>query len=106
MANVRYENAGLLSYISKIGDAEDTVPPILAERFSTTVRGRIKTTAYNTGFMHDSTEPSGDTVTVNAYYGVFVNYGTYKMAARPFWEPSIADFQVIMPEIITPYLRP
>lgn len=92
---VTYDNAGLLRYINKIGEAEDTVPPIVAERFSTTVRGRIRSTAYDTGFMHDSVEPHGDTVTVGAHYAVFVNYGTYKMAARPFWEPSLGDIQPV-----------
>jgi HK97 gp10 family phage protein len=28
-------------------------------------------------------------VGVGAYYGVYVNYGTRYMAARPFWEPAI-----------------
>lgn len=99
-----YENAGLLRYIEKIGQAEDVLPAELAERFSTTVRDRIRTTAYDTGFMHDSVEPQGDVVTVGAYYAFFVNYGTYKMAARPFWEPSIADFRPVVVELATRYL--
>ncbi len=49
-----------------------------------------------TGFLRDSitTEMLGDftgTVTVGAYYGVYVNYGTRFMAAQPFWNVALDE---------------
>jgi hypothetical protein len=52
--------------------------------------GQVKT-----GFMHDSTHvedgPDAQTkfIICGAFYGIFQNYGTRFLPARPFWEPGI-----------------
>lgn len=51
--------------------------------------------AYETGYMHDHTawEPTGDLagqVHVDAPYAGFVEFGTSRMAPRPFLTPALA----------------
>jgi HK97 gp10 family phage protein len=64
------------------------------KRGATRVRDGAKARApIDTGYLHDSIEAHGDGkewfVTVGAEYGVFVEFGTYKMAAQPFFLPAV-----------------
>jgi HK97 gp10 family phage protein len=83
---------------------------------SATVRGNAGRLAYNysqrvvsyiqhnapirTGHLRQSTTrkrlgPYKHEITVGAYYGVYVNYGTRYMHAQPFWEPALAYAKVL-----------
>lgn len=43
----------------------------------------------DTGFLRDSIQASGQSVTVGASYAGFVEFGTVKMAAQPFFWPAV-----------------
>lgn len=56
--------------------------------------------AVDTGFMRDHIHyeadlPNGGTLSSDADYSGFVNYGTVHMAAQPFWEPTLLQFDQI-----------
>lgn len=51
-----------------------------------------------TGEMLDSVSADGDTVSVGAPYAIYQNYGTRKMAARPFFEPALMQTEEEMEE--------
>lgn len=94
MANWR--NAALRSYIEKLPRAADVsaarIARFLAEETSRQIE---RVGAVDTGELLRSPAvtraPDGAyRVTVRAEHGIYVNYGTYKMAARPFWEPALA----------------
>lgn len=77
--------------------------PLLPYRFSQRVAKYVRAAApIRTGTLKKSVKRETISkgvhqVTVEAFYGIYVNYGTRYMHAQPFWEPSIdqalADFR-------------
>lgn len=110
--NIGWNAAPLERYIDSLPrrgkDMGERLANYLAERTSHWVAA---VGAVDTGFLRDSPRvyPSGGytwKVIVTADYAGYVNYGTYKMAARPFWEPAIEDarrrFPVTGRELLQP----
>lgn len=82
MARFKYTNAGLIAYQRSL--------PARAQRTETRAAKngvqRIKRRApVDTGAMRDSVGQNGGIVFVGVFYAVFVEFGTYKMAAQPFF---------------------
>ncbi len=85
------------------GIIADALPIVLGEIVSETAdEGRqniqgfiVSNGQVLTGFMHDSVHvengPNVQTkfIICGAFYGVYQNYGTRFIPARPFWEPGI-----------------
>ena len=69
--------------------------PQLAYHFAQRVEAYAKAKVpIRTGVLKDSIireriSNGVHSVTVNAFYGIYVNYGTRYMRAQPFWEPAI-----------------
>ncbi len=93
-----WHNADLKLLINKLPrNAERSttrVAEYLARRASEVI---VEMGAVRTGELRDSVHVTRDEssggrrVTVRARHGIHVNYGTYSMPARPFWEQAVED---------------
>lgn len=59
-----------------------------------------------TGFLRDSIRAVGIEVSVGAFYGAWVNYGTRFMAAQPFWDQAVESGKRLFVTKMTEALRP
>jgi HK97 gp10 family phage protein len=99
MARVTYENGRLRAYISGLPHKADRLASRLAARGEALVKEQIASVgAVDTGAMlnsvtHQRQAAAVWVLMVGASYGHYVNYGTWKMAARPFFEPALLLLQ-------------
>lgn len=83
------------SRLKEIGNSlSQAIGDALREAAESIVNDAQANAPVDTGFLRDSIEISGEsetsvTVTSGAEYSVFVEYGTSKMSAQPFFEPAI-----------------
>ena len=82
----------------------------VAEQVEDEVKRNIKTQGvYDTGALYESIESgsNGETAFVRdgVSYGVYNEFGTYKMAARPFFVPAIERAGVIVEQKFTELMR-
>lgn len=94
-------------YIGRIQDAAHTAPQEAAEALADDWRTHVP---YVTGAYHDSIHivPQGEGVRVEAGvpYAVYVEYGTYKMPARPAFRAAVARAKLAYPELVRRKLKP
>lgn len=94
-SSVNVDTKPLGQYIIKLQKGGSELAEKLAKALAEETTARIIAVgAVDTGELRDSpkaTPTSGGNwqVEVEALHGSPVNYGTWKMAARPFWEPAI-----------------
>lgn len=95
------------AYIGKIKDQEHTAPREAADDLAEDWRSHVPVL---TGAYRDSihVEPSGQGVRVQAGvpYAVYVEYGTYKMAARPAFRAAVARTKQAYPELVRRKIQP
>ncbi len=109
---VTWRNAALKKYIDRLPNIKERTTQRVAEYLAQAVSQHIvRVGAVDTGELRDSPRvtrsPSeGRRVVVRAPHGVHVNYGTYKMGARPFWEPAISETMQRFPEIAREEFKP
>lgn len=103
MARVTYTNGVLKAYTIALPAKADRLAAKAGARGEGLVKERIVAVgAVDTGAMLNSVNvqnagPGQREIVVGVAYGPHVNYGTYKMAARPFWEPAIEQLKTELP---------
>jgi HK97 gp10 family phage protein len=82
--------------VDKIRERLAKYAPMLPSRFGTSVKTlSVEKAPFRTGVLKSSIKKTKvglfTKVTVGAFYGIYVNYGTRYMHAQPFWEPAINE---------------
>jgi hypothetical protein len=94
-------------YIGRIKDATHTAPQEAAEELADDWRGHVPvlTGAYRDS-IHVVPQGAGVRVEAGVPYAVYVEYGTYKMAARPAYRPAVARAKLAYPDLVRRKLQP
>ena len=108
MANTNVTWTGINDLIEQLGLKHEEVVDVAAEAMEMTVaktQARAQSNApVRTGFLKSNihvepvekkTDQVIGTVTSDADYSSFVEFGTYKMSAQPFIRPAVSDGQSV-----------
>lgn len=99
----------LNSIIYKISHPESGIKDI-ADKTVENIKNNIMTEGvYDTGALHKSitaeTRELGFVVRDGVPYGIFNEFGTYRMAARPFFVPALEEVGTLFSETFWKWLK-
>lgn len=108
MARFKYTNARLRAYIDQLPGKADRAVAQAAQRVTTDAQRRapVDTGELRASIKQRSEGAAQRVVEVGAEHGIYVEYGTYKMAAQPFLIPAMeaarADFAALIRAALQP----
>ena len=84
-------NDGLNGLQLRFSEGAAALPYHFAQRVEAYAKAKtpVRTGKLKESIKRERLGPNSHKVTVSAFYGIYVNYGTRYMRAQPFWEPAI-----------------
>ena len=89
--NPKAINGGLNGLQLRFSEGAASLPYHFAQRVEAYAKASspVRTGKLKGSIKRERLGPNSHKVTVSAFYGIYVNYGTRYMRAQPFWEPAI-----------------
>lgn len=84
-------HAKVLEQLLSLKDVDLRIPKIVASKLIAKRASQLA--PRDTGFMADHITGDEDGVHSEAHYTVYVEFGTFKMAAQPFLRPAVSEVQ-------------
>lgn len=107
-----YTNRGITVLATTLPAKADRLAEAIARRGEALVKEnieRMKVIDTGAGLGSVASEKQGEALYllyVGMFYMFFQNYGTWKLAARPFWEPALLQLKNEVPALARGMLTP
>lgn len=91
LVRVRVRGRGLVDLTERLAKTGPQLAYHFAQRVEAYAKDKVpvRTGVLKDSIIRERISNGVHSVTVNAFYGIYVNYGTRYMRAQPFWEPAI-----------------